>query len=82
MATTIDSSLDLGRKVRATRHVLGLTQDDLALASGTGRRFIIDLENGKATVRFDAVLAVLGALGLRIELHGGRAQESDPRAGA
>lgn len=72
MATTIDNSTDLARTVRAVRHELGLTQDDLALASGTGRRFIVDLESGKATVRLDAVLAVLAALGLRVELHRGR----------
>jgi y4mF family transcriptional regulator len=57
--------------VRATRHELGLTQDDLALASGTGRRFIVNLESGKPTVQLDSVLAVLAALGLRIELHRG-----------
>jgi hypothetical protein len=49
-----------------------MTQDDLALASGTGRRFIGDLESGKSTVRLDSVLAVIAALGLRVELHRGR----------
>lgn len=72
MVTTIDNPNDLARTVRAVRLELGLTQDDLALASGTGRRFIVDLEGGKATVRLDAVLAVLAALGVRVELHRGR----------
>jgi y4mF family transcriptional regulator len=71
MATTIHTPRDLATTVRATRHELGLTQDDLALASGTGRRFIVNLESGKPTVRLDSVLAVLAALGLRIELHRG-----------
>ena len=83
MAAIVDTPIDLGRTVRATRLELGLTQDDLALASGTGRRFIVNLESGKATVRLDSVLAVLEALGLRIELHRGRApQGGGPDAGA
>ncbi|HEX2161170.1 MAG TPA: type II toxin-antitoxin system Y4mF family antitoxin [Thermoleophilaceae bacterium] len=83
MATTIDTSEDLGRAVRAARLELGLTQDDLALASGTGRRFIVNLESGKSTVRLDAVLAVLAALGLRIELQrAGPAEGADPDARA
>jgi y4mF family transcriptional regulator len=71
MAATIHTPRDLATMVRATRHELGLTQDDLALASGTGRRFIVNLESGKPTVQLDSVLAVLAALGLRIELHRG-----------
>lgn len=82
MAAVIDSPIDLGKAVRAARLELGLTQDDLALASGTGRRFIVNLESGKATVRFDSVLSVLAALGLRIELHSGRAPGGGSRAGA
>jgi HTH-type transcriptional regulator/antitoxin HipB len=72
MAAIVSTPQDLARTVRATRQELGLTQDDLALASGTGRRFIGDLENGKPTVRLDAVLAVVAALGLRVELRRGR----------
>lgn len=72
MATTIDNPRDLARAVRTVRLELGLTQDDLALASGTGRRFIVDLEGGKPTVRLEAVLAVLAALGIHVELHRGR----------
>jgi transcriptional regulator with XRE-family HTH domain len=39
----------LGDVVRQTRRYLGATQQDLALTSGTGLRFIIDLEKGKST---------------------------------
>jgi HTH-type transcriptional regulator/antitoxin HipB len=69
MPPTIHTPEDLARAVRGARRERGLTQDALALASGTGRRFIVDLESGKRTVRLDSVLAVLSALGLRIELH-------------
>lgn len=69
---------DLGRAVRAARHARGLSQDELALASGTGRRFIGDLERGKATVRLDSTMAVLAALNLRLELTGHLAATEDP----
>jgi y4mF family transcriptional regulator len=72
LATPIHTPEDLARALRAARHERGLTQDDLALASGTGRRFIGDLESGKRTVRLDSVLAVVAALGLRVELRRGR----------
>jgi hypothetical protein len=38
------------------------------MATGTGRRFIIDVEKGKPTCRLGSVLAVLGALGIQIML--------------
>ena len=37
----------IGDLIRETRKSLGLTQKDLALTSGTGLRFIIELEKGK-----------------------------------
>ena len=57
----------LGRLVRATRKSQALTQQRLAAGSGTGVRFISDLENGKPTVELGKVLAVLNALGLKLE---------------
>lgn len=65
----IASPLDLGRLVKQRRQQLGLTQADLALASGTGVRFISDLENGKATCQSGRSLQVLAALGLRLFIH-------------
>jgi predicted transcriptional regulator len=47
---------------------LGATQKDLALTSGTGIRFIIDLEKGKPTAQLGKVMIVLQNLGLRMEL--------------
>ena len=65
----IASPPDLGRLVKQRRQQLGLTQADLALASGTGVRFISDLENGKATCQSGRSLQVLAALGLRLFVH-------------
>jgi y4mF family transcriptional regulator len=73
----LDSPEALGRAVRAARAARGLRQEDLALASGTGRRFIGDLERGKPSLQLAAVLSVLRALGLRLEVAG---TEPDGRA--
>lgn len=56
----------VGRALRARRRELGLTQAELADLAGVSVRFLGDLERGKATVRFDHVLAVARTLGLTI----------------
>ncbi len=58
----------IGTLVRNARKNLGVTQKDLAMTSGTGLRFIIDLEKGKNTCQLGKVLTVLQTLGIRIEL--------------
>jgi y4mF family transcriptional regulator len=64
----IDDTQTLGRRVRAIRAALGLTQDRLALTSNTSRRFIIELEQGKPTCHIGKVLNVLRILGARVDL--------------
>jgi len=54
-----------GRLVRDRREALGLRQDDVALATGVGRRFIVDLEAGKASCQLGKALLVAEAVGLR-----------------
>lgn len=56
----------LGRVVRDRRRTLGLSQQDLAELSGASPRFVGALENGKASVRVDKLVAVLDALGLEL----------------
>jgi y4mF family transcriptional regulator len=58
----------IGETIRATRRKLGVTQKDLALTSGTGLRFIIDLERGKETCEIGKALKVLQTLGIRLTL--------------
>ena len=58
----------IGELVRRTRKSMGVTQRDLALTSGTGMRFISDLEQGKPTCQIEKTLLVLNTLGIRIEL--------------
>lgn len=47
---------------------LGVTQRDLALTSGTGLRFIVELEKGKETCEIDKALLVLHTLGIEMTL--------------
>ena len=58
----------LGEAVRTTRRRLKVTQKELALASGTGLRFIIELEQGKPTCQVGKAFGILQALGMRLEL--------------
>ena len=59
---------EIGAAVRQTRLEQGLRQDQLAAAAGVGLRFLVELERGKTTVRLDKVLAVLSALGCRLDV--------------
>jgi HTH-type transcriptional regulator/antitoxin HipB len=62
------SPADIGRLIRDARKRLGVTQKDLALTSGTGLRFIIELEKGKETCELGKVLTVLNTLGIKMTL--------------
>jgi HTH-type transcriptional regulator/antitoxin HipB len=57
---------DIGKLIRETRKNLGVTQRNLALTSGTGLRFIIELEKGKETCEIGKVLTVLRTLGIKL----------------
>jgi HTH-type transcriptional regulator / antitoxin HipB len=59
---------EIGRTVRTTRKEQGVTQADLALTSGTGLRFLIELEKGKPTCQIGKVLNVLQTLGIELAL--------------
>ncbi|MDQ1155181.1 helix-turn-helix domain-containing protein [Brevundimonas sp. SORGH_AS_0993] len=63
----ITTAHDLGLQIAEARKALRLTQRDLALAIGTGERFIVDLEGGKATAQLGKALAAAKAVGLRLE---------------
>ncbi|MBI4474296.1 MAG: helix-turn-helix transcriptional regulator [Acidobacteria bacterium] len=59
---------EIGEIVRRARKSMGATQKDLALTSGTGLRFIIELEQGKPTCQLEKTLTVLNTLGIKMEL--------------
>ena len=60
----------LGQAIRAERKTLGLTQGDLAAASGVSLRFLSELERGRASAGVGRVLRVLEMLGLDVVLEG------------
>ena len=66
--------------IRENRKAAGLTQEEFAMRSGLGLRFIHDLEQGKETVRMDTVNQALAMFGMeavpgRIEI---RHEEDQP----
>ena len=65
----ITNTKELGQVIRHRRKELGITQKDLAFAAGTGLRFIVDVEAGKATCMTGKVLQVLNALGLSVGIN-------------
>jgi DNA-binding XRE family transcriptional regulator len=59
------NALRFGKLIRERREALGMRQDDLALATGVGRRFVIELEAGKPGCQLGKSLVVATAVGLR-----------------
>ncbi|PND33651.1 transcriptional regulator [Achromobacter pulmonis] len=64
----IRTSAELGELVKVVRRSQGLLQADLAGLSGTGNRYVVDLERGKPTLQLQKVLDVLDLLGLEVRL--------------
>ena len=54
-----------GLLIRTRRRQLKIRQAQLALATGVGRRFLIELEAGKASCQLGRSLLVAEALGLK-----------------
>lgn len=59
-----EAAFAFGALIRSRRKVLKMRQDQLALATGVGRRFLIDLEAGKPSCQLGRSLLVAEALGL------------------
>ncbi|MCW8061199.1 helix-turn-helix domain-containing protein [Agrobacterium tumefaciens] len=60
------SAGDFGAAVREKRKGLGWTQIELATRSGTGERFIVELESGKPSCQLEKALTVARTVGLEI----------------
>ena len=65
----------IGDKVKILRKEAGLTQEEFALRSGLGLRFVRELEQGKDTVRLDKVNQALSMFGM--EAVPGKIQQLD-----
>lgn len=67
----------IGNYIKTERKKAGLTQEEFALRSGLGLRFVRELEAGKETVRLDKVNQALAMFGMeavpgRVEDDAGR----------
>lgn len=54
----------ISQYVKKQRKALGLTQEEFAMRSGLGLRFVRELEQGKETVRMDKVNQALAMFGM------------------
>lgn len=50
--------------IKNSRKAAGLTQEEFAMRSGLGLRFVRELEQGKKTVRMDKVNVALAMFGM------------------
>jgi y4mF family transcriptional regulator len=69
VAKTIRSVDELSQFIRQQRKSIGLSQAELAGASGLGVRFIGDLERGKPTCELGKTLQALAMLGIEVQLN-------------
>ncbi len=54
----------IGEWIKTKRREAGLTQEEFAIRSGLGLRFVRELEQGKETVRMDKVNQALAMFGM------------------
>ena len=52
--------------IKQKRKELGLTQEEFAIRSGLGLRFVRELEQGKETVRMDKVNQALAMFDMKV----------------
>jgi cytoskeletal protein RodZ len=71
-----------GSLIRSRRRALAMSQDHVALATGVGRRFVVDLEAGKTSCQLGRSLVVAEALGLRLADMLSAGASSDPATAA
>lgn len=70
MLRRVNTAKELGDAIRQARRAKGLTLAEVALAAGTGVRFVSELERGKATAELERTLRVLGVIGMHAFVDG------------
>ncbi len=55
---------EITKFIKENRKMAGLTQEEFAIRSGLGLRFVRELEQGKKTVRMDKVNIALSMFGM------------------
>lgn len=56
----------IAKFIKENRRAAGLTQEEFAIRSGLGLRFIRELEQGKETVRMDKVNVALAMFDMEV----------------
>lgn len=67
----------LGQIIRDTRKRMKMTQQDLAALSGTGIRFVREVEQGKESCHIGKVMNLMAILGLTLQVAGIHAADED-----
>lgn len=64
----ITNAKEFGAFIRNIRKKSGLTQADLAAASGAGERFVRELEKGKPNCQLEKAFYVARMLGIKLQI--------------
>ena len=64
----MDTMKELGALVAKVRREQGITQLELSQAADVGRRFVVELEDGKETLQAGKLLKVMSVLGIDLQL--------------
>jgi y4mF family transcriptional regulator len=59
---------EIGARVRQRRRALELTQAELAARAGVGKRFMVEVEQGKPTLEVGKLMRVVAACGLTLSI--------------
>ena len=57
---------EVGALVAKVRKTQGISQLELSQAADVGRRFVVELEDGKETIQAGKMLKVMSVLGIRV----------------
>ena len=63
----MSSMKELGALVAKVRKTQGISQLELSQAADVGRRFVVELEDGKETIQAGKMLKVMSVLGIRVQ---------------
>ena len=61
------SMKEVGALVAKVRKAQGISQLELSQAADVGRRFVVELEDGKETIQAGKMLKVMSVLGIRAQ---------------
>ena len=64
----MSSVKELGALIAKVRKAQGISQLELSQAADVGRRFVVELEDGKDTIQAGKMLKVLSVLGIGVQL--------------